>query len=365
MNDEGTGKKVLEPTARLVSLAILVGLGYLLFATFKPFLSALIWSAVLSQGLYPLFRRLVQVTGHRRGLSAAVMSIAVTVGFILPLTYLSFLIGKELASTYLNVVTALQQRPGMLEQWLGHPLVSGLIAQIQEFQRMTGTDLRTVLGNNLADLGGSFVEQLTHIARNMLAGLTELGIILLSTFYFFRDGERLVGWIKELLPLEATQQQLVVRRFDEVVKGAVLGNTVVAALEGIVGGIAFWVIGLPGALLWGAVMAILAYLPLVGAALIWGPVALYLFIQGDYVSGVILSVAGFIIAILDYLVRTVVVGGASKLHTLLTFFAVLGGIQFFGLVGIVAGPLVVALSFALLDSYRTERSVVVLSDAES
>ncbi len=112
-------------------------------------------------------------------------------------------------------------------------------------------------------------------------------------------------------------------------------------------------------------MAVLAYLPLVGAALVWGPVAAYLFIQGNYVSAMILYVAGFVIAVLDYVVRTVVVGGASKLHTLSTFFAVLGGIQFFGLVGIVAGPLVVAVSFALLDSYRTEQSNMSISIRES
>ena len=174
----------------------------------------------------------------------------------------------------------------------------------------------------------------------------------------------MVEWMKDLLPLEQVQQKVVIRRFDEVVKGAVLGNTMVAALEGIVGGMAFWIVGLPSPLLWGAVMAILAYLPLVGAATVWGPVAIYLWIQGDYLSGTILSIAGLIIAVLDYLVRTIVVGGASKLHTLLTFFAVLGGIQFFGLVGIVAGPLVVAVSFALLDSYRVERTTTALSGAE-
>ena len=112
-------------------------------------------------------------------------------------------------------------------------------------------------------------------------------------------------------------------------------------------------------------MAVLAYLPLVGAALVWVPVAAYLFIQGNYVSGTILCVAGFIITVLDCVVRTVVVDGTSKLHTLLTFFAGLGGIQFFGLVGIVAGPLVVAVSFTLLQSSRGERSSADISSITS
>ncbi len=361
MSDEATAPNSSEFLGRLTSLVWLVGLGYLVFATFRPFFSAVIWSAVLSYGLYPVYGRLARATGERRSMSAVVMSLGVTLGVILPLAYVSFLIGKEVAKTYLSLVSSLEQGPGVIEQWLGHPWVAAFADQLQEFQRLTGTDLRSVLVDNLAQLGSTLVEQLTHVARNILAGLTELGIILLTTFYLFRDGERVIGWLKQLLPLTEARQQLVVRRFDEVIKAAIFGNTLVAALEGIVGGLAFALAGVPAPLLWGATMAVLAYLPLVGAAIVWGPVALYLFIQGRYGAVVILCVAGMLIAILDYVVRNIVVGGASKMHTLLAFFAMLGGLQFFGLVGIVMGPLVVAISMALLESYRTRAADLVVS----
>lgn len=357
--------KFFEPGIQVARFALLLGLGYLLFATFQPFFSALLWSAALSYGLYPLYNRLAAATGNRRTLSAAIMSVGVTVGLILPIAYISFLIGKEVAATYLTLVFKLQEGPGLLSQWRGLPWVSVLIDQIQEFQRMTGTDLRTVIVDNLADLGSAVVEQLTHVAGNILSALFELGIILLSIFYLFRDGEIVAAWIKAFLPLTEVRQRLVIRRFDEVVKGAVLGNTVVAALEGAVGGLAFAIIDLPAALLWGTVMAIFAYLPLVGAAIVWLPVAVYLLIQGSYGQAMILCVSGVIIAVLDYVVRTIVVGETSKLHTLLTFFAVLGGIQFFGIVGIIAGPLVVAISIALLESYRIEHSNLVVSSTDS
>lgn len=365
MNEEPVLSKLFGPGVQLARLTLLVGLGYLLFATFQPYFSALLWSAALCYGLYPLYSRLVVATGNRRTLSAGIMSVGVTVGLILPIAYISFLIGKEVAATYLTLVSKLQQGPGLLYQWRGHPLVSVLIDQIQEFQRMTGTDLRTVIVGNLADLGSAVVEQLTHVAGNVLSGFVELSIILLSTFYLFRDGEVLADWVKAFLPLTEVRQQLVIRRFDDVVKGAVLGNTVVAALEGVVGGLVFSIIGLPAALLWGAFMAILAYLPLVGAAFVWAPVAVYLLIQGNYGQATILCLAGVVIATLDYLVRTMVVGETSKLHTLLTFFAVLGGIQFFGIVGIIAGPLVVAISIALLESYRIEHSNLVVASTDS
>lgn len=358
------GKKTLDQTARFVTVIFLVGLGYLLFATFRPYLSALIWSAVLSYGLYPQYCKIVALTGQRRSLSAFIMSLEVTVGLVLPLVYLSFLIGKELASTYLTLVSLLERRPGLIDEWLAYPWVSGFVEQMQEFQRMTGTDLRSVLVGNLAELGGALVQQLTYVAGNILVGLMDLGIVLLSTFYFFRDGAGTIEWLKDLLPVAKPQQQMIFRRFDDVVKGAVFGNTLIAASEGILGGVAFWFAGLPSPLLWGAVMGVLAYLPFVGAGIVWMPAASVLFLQGNYRAGAILCGAGIVIALLDYIVRTVVVGGASKLHTLLTFFAVLGGIRFFGLVGIVAGPLVVAVSFALLDSYRAQKSAVGVTGTE-
>jgi predicted PurR-regulated permease PerM len=142
------------------------------------------------------------------------------------------------------------------------------------------------------------------------------------------------------------------KRFDDVVKGTVYGNTVIALLEGLVGGIAFWSVGLPSAVLWGTIMAILAYLPLVGAGLVWMPAAAYLVWQGTYGKALVLVGFGAVIAVMDYLIRTIVVGGRSHLHTLLVFFSVLGGLQLFGLVGIVVGPMVVAVGITVVEMWK-------------
>jgi predicted PurR-regulated permease PerM len=145
------------------------------------------------------------------------------------------------------------------------------------------------------------------------------------------------------------------KRLDEVVKGAVYGNTVVALLEGFIGGLAFWLVGLPSPILWDTVMAITAYIPFVGAALVWFPAVIYLAIQGAYVQSAVLVVAGIVLAVvIDDLVRNIIVGKASKLHSLIMFFSVIGGIHSFGIVGIVADPLVVAVAVTLRETYRSE-----------
>jgi predicted PurR-regulated permease PerM len=135
----------------------------------------------------------------------------------------------------------------------------------------------------------------------------------------------------------------------------VYGNTIVALLEGFIGWLAFWSVGLPSPILWGAVMAITAYIPFVGAALVWIPAAVYLAIQGAYMQAGALVAVGIVLSVvIDELVRNMIVGKASKVHSLIMFFSVIGGIQFFGLLGIVAGPLVVAVAMTLLETYRSD-----------
>lgn len=352
-------------TGRVIRIVLAVGLLALGLAVFSPFVSPLLWAAVLCYALYPLYTRLVRATGGRRALSALVMCLILTGGVIVPLVYLSVLIAEDVTETYRTVVASLKEgEQPLFEGWRRYPFLAALVEALQNLERLTGTDLRTSLAENLAELGKVLVEQVTRIVTHVLYAFVQLSMILLCAFYFFRDGNALIGWLRSHLPIAPERQELLGRRLDEVVKGAVYGNTVIALLEGLIGGAAFWLIGLPSPVLWGAVMALFAYLPLVGAGLIWIPAAGYLFWQGAYLKVIVLVVVGTVMAVMDYLVRTIMVGGRSRLHTLLVFFSVLGGLQMFGLVGIVAGPLVVALGIAVIESYRTETLLVAVPTTE-
>jgi predicted PurR-regulated permease PerM len=344
----------VEWSGRLVRVLLAGGIAALVLAVFSPFVSPILWAGVLCYALYPPYRWVVRVTRGRRALSALVMCLILTAGVIAPLVYLSLLMAEDLTEGYRALVAALREgdQP-LLESWRKYPILAALADALQNVERLTGTDLRMSIAENLAELGKALVGQVTRIATNALHAVAQLGMILLCAFYFFRDGELMIDWLRRYLPMASDRQAVLARRFDEVVKGAVYGNTVIAVMEGVIGGLAFWSVGLPSAVLWGTVMAILAYLPLLGAGLVWMPAAGYLFWQGAYLKGGFLVAVGVVIAVLDYFVRTIVVGGRSHLHTLVVFFSVLGGLQFFGLVGIVAGPLVVAVGITLVESYRT------------
>lgn len=319
-------------------------------AVFAPFASPLLWAGVLCYALYPLYTRLVRATGNRRGLSALLMCLLLTVGIIAPLVYLSVLVAEDLTATYRAVVASLYagDQP-LFDAWRRYPLLAALADALQNLEQLTGTDLRSSVADNLADLGRAAVGQVTRLVTHALYAVVQFSIILLCAFYFFRDGDALIEWLRAMIPIAPERQRLLGHRFHEVVTGAVYGNTVIALLEGLIGGLAFWLVGLPSAVLWGAVMAILAYLPLVGAGLVWVPAAVYLFWQGAYIKVAALIGTGAVLAVMDYLIRTIVVGGRSRLHTLLVFFSVLGGLSVFGLVGIIAGPLVVAVGITVVE----------------
>lgn len=355
----------VEWPGRLVRVVLAGGIAGLVLVVFSPFVSPLLWAGVLCYALYPLYCRMVRATGGRRALSALVMCLILTVGVIAPLVYMSLVIAEDLTEGYRTLAATLREgdQP-LLESWRKYPILAAMADAIQNVERLTRTDLRMSIAENLADLGRVLVGQVTRIATHALYAVVQLGMILLCAFYFFRDGEMMIDWLRTSLPIAPERQAILRRRFDEVVKGAVYGNAVIAVMEGVIGGLAFWSVGLPSPVLWGAAMAILAYLPLVGAGLIWIPAAGYLFWQGAYLKVAVLVVVGVVMAVMDYLVRTIVVGSQSHLHTLLVFFSVLGGLQFFGLVGIVAGPLVVAMGITLVESYRAETPVVTVPARE-
>lgn len=345
-----------DQAARLVRLALAGGLAYLLFLTFSPFFTAIAWAAVLAYTLFPLHRRLVRAIGGRQTLSAFLMCIGVVLAIILPLVYLSTVVGTELAGTFKAVTTLVGEGGLMEEGWRDAPLVAFVQDRLRDYERLTGTDLRPVLADNLKDIGRWLLEEMALVARNLVVGLFQTILMLVCIFYFFRDGERMVSWIEAALSLTPSQQRMVFERFDEVVTASVEGGTVVALLEGLVGGVAFWITGLPTPVLWGMVMGLLAYVPAIGASLVWVPAAGYLWMTGAYGKMAIVCVAGVLIALIDQALRTILVGNRSKLHPMLVFFSVLGGIKVFGILGIVAGPLAVAIGRALLDIYRLEKT---------
>jgi predicted PurR-regulated permease PerM len=186
----------------------------------------------------------------------------------------------------------------------------------------------------------------------------QLMITLLVVFFLFRDEPQALEAVREYLPLTPQETDTVLQRVDDTIHATIYGTLVVAAVQGAMGGLMFWFLGLPAPFFWGFVMAVMAVIPYLGAFVVWGPAAAYLALQGDLGKAAILATWGMIaIGLIDNLLYPFLVGKRLRQHTLVTFFAIVGGLSVFGASGIVLGPVIVTTSAALIDIWwrRTAR----------
>jgi predicted PurR-regulated permease PerM len=181
----------------------------------------------------------------------------------------------------------------------------------------------------------------------------EIFFVIFTMYYLFRDGNKIVSALPDVLPLERAQSEKIFARTREVISASVYGVLVIASIQGALGGLMFWILGLPSPLVWGVVMTLLSMIPMVGAFVIWVPAAIFLALSGCWVKAIILTAWGaLVIGTVDNFLRPKLVGEKTKLHELFIFFSVLGGLKVFGILGIVLGPVVLAITLALLDVFR-------------
>ena len=212
----------------------------------------------------------------------------------------------------------------------------------------------------LVDVLGSSGQALTSraftIGQNTLEFVVNLFVMLYLLFFLLRDGRALSAQAARALPLKLQHSRRLLDQFATVVRATVKGNVVMALVQGTLGGLAFWVLGISGPLLWGALMALLSLLPAIGAALVWGPVALYLLSTGSIWSAVGLAVWGvLVIGLVDNVLRPILVGKETQLPDYLVLLATLGGLSVFGLNGFVIGPVIAALFIAAWDIFNQAR----------
>jgi len=191
-------------------------------------------------------------------------------------------------------------------------------------------------------------------------------LVLFTTYYLLRDGGNLLGGVRMLLPLTPQQSDAMINNVRTIISASLKGTLLIALIQGILGGIAFWFLGLSAPPLWAAVMFVTSLIPVVGSSIIWVPAALYLLMNGFWIKAIILVIWGVgVIAMVDNILRPVLVGSKTRMHELTVFFSVLGGIKLFGPVGIVAGPIVVAVAQGLLRIFFEEAKAAQPTPAEA
>lgn len=331
------------PSILLLGLAL--GALYVLGVLLWPFLPAIVTSAVLATLIYPIHLRLGRWIPNR-DVAALVVTVLVFFLILVPALALSAILVGEIRSGI-----------DLLAELVREGLPEGRIAEtwttLAGYLGLEGTDFGDTLAGQLRNFIGLLARRTLRFLSGLGGWLLQGGAALFTLFYLLRDGEGLLGTVKWYIPLDPPATDRLVRKARDVIFATVYGSVIVAIVQGSLGGLAFLVVDLPAAALWGTVMTILSLLPVVGAPLIWGPAGVLLILDGALVRGIGLLIFGsLVISTVDNYLRAVLVGGRTQLHPLVVFFSVLGGLVVFGAVGIFVGPVLFVVALALVEMAR-------------
>jgi predicted PurR-regulated permease PerM len=331
--------------AGLIALAgVLLAALYVCWLMFQPFFNVLLWAAVLCVVFYPMHRRILARVGKPTP-AAALSTLAVVLLILLPVTGITFAVVRELSGAAASV-----QSP---DTWTVPPGVARALDFISRYVDIDRETARKFLAERMQTWGTALAASTLVVVGGAVGAVAQMLLVVFTLFYFFRDGDNIRHAAHAMVPLRRAQWQDIVARTRDVISATVYGVLAISAIQGTLGTFIFWTLGLPSPLLWGVVMFFLSMIPMAGAFLVWVPAAIYLALIGAYVkAGILLAWGVLVIGSIDNVLSPKLVGRRARLHELLIFFAVLGGLQVFGVLGLVLGPVVVAMTLALIEMAR-------------
>lgn len=347
MTPTSAGQTTSDRLANVLSYGALIFLGYLVFLIVEPFLVPLAWSAVLAIFFFPLHARI----SRRLKPSSAALASTLVVTFLLIVPALVVLLltareGLEASATLKTMFNPNADLTARALGWLRAHLPAG-------WQDVDFSEQIRQAGERLASF---LAVKLTGLLRNLLAFFFDLFLLLFALFFMFRDGESIVRVVRHLLPFDASVQEDMLQKSRDLIFASVAVGLIIASVQGALGGIAFALVRLPTPFFWGVLIAFLSLVPVVGSALVWVPAAVWLALTGHWWQGILLAaICGGVAGTTDNILRPLLLHNRAQLNALLLFISVLGGIAVFGMLGIVAGPTIVAAAVGIFRAYMEHR----------
>ncbi len=322
---------------------------YLCYRLAVPFLSAITGALALAVLFSAMQRRLEKWFRHS-GLAAAVSTLVIALIVVVPATF----VGQQLAIQAVKGAKLVETKVKTGEwrhQLETQPFVASLIDQVESHI-------------DLPEIAKSFTAWLSStgsvIIKGSLVQLIGIFLTFYLLFFFLRDRDSLLQSLRVLSPLSAAQMNRLYTRVDDTIHATVYGTLAVSSMQGLLGGLMFWFLGLSAPLLWGVMMALLAVVPVLGAFVVWIPAAALLALEGNWYKALILAVWGiFVVGTIDNLMRPLLVGGRLKMHTVLAFLSIVGGLILFGPAGLILGPVGLAITMILLETWPNRGDVSV------
>jgi predicted PurR-regulated permease PerM len=326
----------------LVLIAV-TALAFLLCYLFlEPFIPVLAWAlalAIVARPVHAAIAARIRNADVAAGLAVGLVALLI---FLPALFVLSQLVQETAAGA--QRIQAETREGQLLERTEGLPGVGPLVHWFRD---------NVDTGSALQQLVAALTSSASHLVAGTIWSVVQVLLILFTLYFFFRDRDTALGTLRSVMPLSDRETDQVFARVADTIHATLYGNLVVALIQGTLGGLIFWWLGLPAPLLWGTVMAVLAVVPNLGAFVIWVPAALFMALDGQVGRALILAAWGAIaIGLIDNLLYPYLVGQRMRLHTLAVFYAILGGVLLLGASGVVLGPVILAVTLALVDVWR-------------
>ncbi len=318
----------------------------LCFILLFPFIHIIGWAIILTVIAQPLNKR---ISSHIKNPSiASLISCLIVVSIIvIPGIFLTVRVINE------GIILIQSLQISISED--GTPFISFIYEWLEKYLNISRFQIESIILEKAEQIYSFLAKQSLAILKNLASGIFHLFIILITFFFLLRDFKQLISFVKAFIPLDEKLSNKLLDRAGNTIFTTVFVGVIVALTQGSLGGLAFWILGLPSPLLWGMVMVILCLIPFLGAPVVWLPAAIYLILNGIYWKAIILILWGmFVIGLVDNLIRSFIIGSQAKLHPLLVFFSVFGGVLFMGPLGLFMGPVILVITIFLADILKTK-----------
>lgn len=334
---------------------LLIVVSIALAAILAPFFGTILWACIIGLLFAPIYRWLLPRLKRKRTPAALLTLLVAVVIVIVPFAIISAALAREAMGVYERVQSGEWDAALQLRR-LFDALPAPVMSLLDQFGLADFNTLQRRLTEGVA-AGSQFIAtRAFSIGQNTFEFVANLFITAYIAFFLIRDGDSLTAAVRRAVPLAPGHTRELVSKFTTVIRATVKGNLVVAAVQGALGGLAFWYLGISAALLWAVLMAFLSLLPAVGAALVWVPVAIYFFVTGAIWQSVALVAYGvLVIGLVDNLMRPFLVGKDTGMPDFVIMITTLGGMAVFGINGFVIGPTIAAMFIAVWHIYAVTR----------
>lgn len=343
---------------RLFFFGVFTFLLWQLLLILSLFADAIVWAGSLTLVFVPVYRFLQQRLPTRRNLVAAVSTLGVLLLVMLPLLFMTWVVVQQSAELYPTVnnwLTELNEEgstsvinllPDFMQVWLqridAYMAQNSYLSQFN-FEEFLLSHVDTI-SLQIADFGAA-------TARNILLGFINILLILFIMYFCFRDGERFLQWLYGIVPMADDHVEAVAKRVYQIINAVISGALLTAGVQGFIAMLGYIIAGVPLAIFFGVLTGLAGMIPVVGAGLIWVPIGSFIFLEDPF-WGIFIFIWGAIVSALDNFIKPLLIGGKAKMPILLVFCAIIGGMNVYGITGVIMGPIVVAVLLAFLTIYR-------------